>query len=163
MSFLKTVGVGLFSNRLGLKTLRCKQEVSILKRYISKKKYQWPEFREEDLEEEFMRGSGPGGQSVAKTNNCVQIKHLPTGIVVKSHESRSQSENRKFAREKLAYQLDIFYNKENSFHAISQREAEQSKKVAKGKARKRLELKREFKERKDQETKEGEGFDNQSE
>jgi protein subunit release factor B len=62
---------------------RCKQEVSILKRYISKKKYQWPEFREEDLEEEFMRGSGPGGQSVAKTNNCVQIKHLPTGIVVK--------------------------------------------------------------------------------
>lgn len=38
---------------------------------------------EKDLIEDFMRGSGPGGQSVAKTNNCVQLKHIPTGIVVK--------------------------------------------------------------------------------
>ncbi|RYF49121.1 MAG: peptide chain release factor-like protein, partial [Cytophagaceae bacterium] len=30
-------------------------------------------------------GGGPGGQSVAKTNNAVVLKHLPTGIVVKCH------------------------------------------------------------------------------
>ena len=38
---------------------------------------------ERDLEESFIKGSGPGGQSVNKTSNCVQLKHLPTGIVVK--------------------------------------------------------------------------------
>ena len=29
------------------------------------------------------RGSGPGGQAVAKTNNMAIIKHLPSNIVVK--------------------------------------------------------------------------------
>ena len=38
---------------------------------------------ESELEESFIKGSGPGGQSVNKTSNCVQLKHLPTGIVVK--------------------------------------------------------------------------------
>ena len=39
--------------------------------------------REQDLEESFVRGSGHGGQKVNKTNNCVYLKHLPTGIAVK--------------------------------------------------------------------------------
>lgn len=30
-----------------------------------------------------VRGHGPGGQAVAKTNNQVVLKHEPTGIVVK--------------------------------------------------------------------------------
>ena len=38
---------------------------------------------EDELEENFIKGSGPGGQSVNKTSNCVQLKHLPTGFVVK--------------------------------------------------------------------------------
>lgn len=42
-----------------------------------------PVLRENDLEEEFVRGSGPGGQSVNKTANCVVLKHSPTGLVVK--------------------------------------------------------------------------------
>ena len=42
-----------------------------------------PELKEEELEERFVRGSGPGGQSTNKTNNCVVLKHIPTGIVVK--------------------------------------------------------------------------------
>lgn len=33
------------------------------------------------------RGSGPGGQAVAKTNNMCQIIHTPTGIVVKVEKS----------------------------------------------------------------------------
>ena len=37
---------------------------------------------EDEFEESFIKGSGPGGQSVNKTNNCIQLKHLPTGIVV---------------------------------------------------------------------------------
>lgn len=41
----------------------------------------FPTLREEDLTEEFVRGSGPGGQSVAKTNNCVLLKHIPSGNI----------------------------------------------------------------------------------
>ena len=61
-----------------------------------------------------MRGSGPGGQSVAKTNNAVSLKHIPTGIVAKCHETRSVNQNRLIARQKLLEALDKFYNKEDS-------------------------------------------------
>ena len=43
----------------------------------------YPPVDEDELEEMFVRGSGPGGQSVNKTSNCVVMKHLPTGIVIK--------------------------------------------------------------------------------
>ena len=43
--------------------------------------------REQDLEESFVRGAGRGGQKVNKTNNCVYLKHVPTGIAVKCHVS----------------------------------------------------------------------------
>lgn len=42
-----------------------------------------PDLKEEELEEQFVRGSGPGGQATNKTSNCVVLKHIPTGIVVK--------------------------------------------------------------------------------
>ena len=45
--------------------------------------------REQDLEESFVRGSGRGGQKVNKTNNCVYLRHTPTGIAVKCHADRS--------------------------------------------------------------------------
>lgn len=38
---------------------------------------------EDELEEQFVRGSGPGGQATNKTSNCVVLKHNPSGIVVK--------------------------------------------------------------------------------
>lgn len=42
-----------------------------------------PVLNEDELEEQFVRGSGPGGQATNKTSNCVVLKHIPTGIVVK--------------------------------------------------------------------------------
>ena len=42
-----------------------------------------PVLDEKDLEEQFVRGSGPGGQATNKTSNCVVLKHIPTGLVVK--------------------------------------------------------------------------------
>lgn len=42
-----------------------------------------PILNEDDLEEQFVRGSGPGGQATNKTSNCVVLKHIPSGIVVK--------------------------------------------------------------------------------
>ena len=46
-------------------------------------------------------GSGPGGQSINKTNNNVQLLHKPTGIQVKCQETRSLQQNRKIARKIL--------------------------------------------------------------
>lgn len=38
-----------------------------------------PVIPEEDIEEKFVRGQGPGGQSVAKNANCAILCHKPTG------------------------------------------------------------------------------------
>ncbi|MDD5060399.1 MAG: peptide chain release factor-like protein [Candidatus Omnitrophica bacterium] len=54
--------------------------------------------REEDIVENFVRSSGPGGQNVNKTSTCVYLKHLPTGIEVKCQRQRSQAMNRSLAR-----------------------------------------------------------------
>ncbi|KAI0329834.1 hypothetical protein GY45DRAFT_1252005 [Cubamyces sp. BRFM 1775] len=69
-----------------------------------------PELKEEDLEETFVRGSGPGGQSVNKTENNVQLLHKPTGIRVACQETRSLMQNRKIARKILLDKLDALYN-----------------------------------------------------
>jgi protein subunit release factor B len=40
-----------------------------------------PVLIEEELDEQFIKGSGPGGQAVNKTNNCVLLLHKPTGTL----------------------------------------------------------------------------------
>jgi peptide chain release factor len=61
---------------------------------------------EEDLEETFIRSSGPGGQHVNKTSTCVRLVHRPTGLSVKVQESRSQGLNRFLARRLLADRVE---------------------------------------------------------
>ena len=62
--------------------------------------------REEDIIETFIRSGGPGGQNVNKTSTCVQIKHIHTGIVVKSQKGRSQGLNRFLARRLLVSRIE---------------------------------------------------------
>ncbi|RKY29822.1 MAG: peptide chain release factor-like protein [Candidatus Omnitrophota bacterium] len=57
--------------------------------------------REEDIEEKFIRSSGPGGQKVNKTSTRVYLSHKPTGIEVKCQKERSQALNRFLARQIL--------------------------------------------------------------
>jgi protein subunit release factor B len=61
--------------------------------------------RDEDLRESFARSSGPGGQHVNKVSTAVTLTHLPSGLSVMVSDSRSQSMNRKIARERLAEKL----------------------------------------------------------
>ncbi|GAB1315018.1 hypothetical protein MFIFM68171_05228 [Madurella fahalii] len=73
---------------------------------------------EDEIEESFLKGSGPGGQKINKTNSAVQLKHIPTGIVIKSQATRSRSQNRKIARDLLAAKLDELTNGPQSRTAI---------------------------------------------
>ncbi len=57
---------------------------------------------EEDLEESFILGGGPGGQKTNKTSSVVRLSHEPSGVAVKVGESRSREDNRWLARRMLA-------------------------------------------------------------
>lgn len=62
--------------------------------------------REEDIEEQFVRSSGAGGQKVNKTSTCVMLYHPPTGIRVKCQRERSQARNRLLARRILLDKIE---------------------------------------------------------
>ena len=50
-----------------------------------------------DVREDVSRSGGPGGQGVNKIESAVQLTHLPTNIVVRMREERSQHKNREKA------------------------------------------------------------------
>jgi len=62
--------------------------------------------RDADLEESFIRSSGPGGQNVNKVSTCVVLKHAPSGLVVRCQKERSQALNRFWARRLLCDKLE---------------------------------------------------------
>jgi len=63
--------------------------------------------KEDDLEERFIRSSGPGGQKVNKSSTCVFLRHIPTDITVKYQKERSQALNRFFARRTILDQIEL--------------------------------------------------------
>lgn len=89
--------------------------------------------REGDLEESFIRSSGPGGQNVNKVSTCVVLKHKPSGLMVRCQKERSQALNRFGARQLLVSKLD---------EQIRGRESAAAQKIAKIKRQKRKRSKR---------------------
>ena len=57
---------------------------------------------EEDVEESFILGGGPGGQKTNKTSSVVRLSHAPSGLQVKCGATRSRETNRWLARRMLA-------------------------------------------------------------
>jgi protein subunit release factor B len=61
---------------------------------------------ETDLDEHFIRGSGSGGQKINKTSSCVQLVHRPSGIEIRCQQTRSQADNRYWARRELCEKIE---------------------------------------------------------
>ncbi|KAL1993805.1 hypothetical protein VTN49DRAFT_2474 [Thermomyces lanuginosus] len=95
-----------------------------------------PKIDEKDVEVSYIKGSGPGGQKINKTNSAVQLKHKPTGIVVKSQATRSRSQNKKIAMELLAEKVDELEKGDQSRAAIK-REIERKRKASRAKKARR--------------------------
>ena len=64
--------------------------------------------QESDLEENFVRSGGHGGQNVNKTATCVMLLHRPTGLQVKCQATRQQGLNRFLARRILLDKIERF-------------------------------------------------------
>lgn len=59
-----------------------------------------------EIEEEFIRGAGAGGQKINKTSSTVRLRHRSTGIEVRCQQERNQSVNRLLAWTELAGKLE---------------------------------------------------------
>lgn len=80
--------------RRSLSTMPC----VLIKRNMLPPRPKFQSFMEDEIEEKFLHGGrGAGGQKINKCNSKVQLKHVPTGIIVSCQETRSRDQNRKLA------------------------------------------------------------------
>jgi len=77
------------------------------------------EIRDDDLDWEFIRASGAGGQNVNKVSSAVRLKHVPTGLVVTCQTERSQIQNRQNALGMLKAKL-VALQEQNHFATLQE-------------------------------------------
>jgi peptide chain release factor 1 len=86
------------------------------------------DIKPDEIKEETMRASGPGGQHVNKTSSAIRLTHLPTGVVVSMQDEKSQHKNRAKAMRVLKSRLyDIKKQEEDA-----KRSAERNTQIGSG-------------------------------
>jgi protein subunit release factor B len=87
---------------------------------------------EEDIEETFILGGGPGGQKTNKTSNVVRLKHEPSGLNIRFGETRSREDNRWLARRALA---ETILERENRRKSARRQETEKKRRQKRRRSR----------------------------
>ena len=87
---------------------------------------------EENIDENFIKGSGKGGQKLNKSSTCVQLKYKT--LEVKCQKTRSQSDNRFWARKELCDKVmelknDIASKKNREYNKIRKQKLKRSKRA----------------------------------
>ena len=66
------------------------------------------------IEEQFIRGSGHGGQKINKTSNAVLLKYPPLGLIVRCQRERKRSLNRFIALREMVDEIEVRISPETS-------------------------------------------------
>ena len=87
---------------------------------------------EENIDENFIKGSGKGGQKINKSSTCVQLKYK--NLEVKCQKTRSQSDNRFWARRELCDKImelknDFVSKKNREYNKIRKQKLKRSKRA----------------------------------
>ena len=85
-----------------------------------------------DLEEQFILGTGSGGQKINKTASCVLLKHLPSGRQIRCQSSRNRETNRITAREELCAFLE---SQKQTLHQAKRDEREKKRRQTRQRSR----------------------------
>ena len=59
------------------------------------------------IEEQFVKGGGPGGSKINTTSNCVVLRYEPLGLVVRCQRDRRRTVNRFLALRELVDQAEV--------------------------------------------------------
>ena len=94
--------------------------------------------RFEDISEHHTTGSGPGGQHVNRSMNCVELHHAPTGIDVRMHRHRSLTANRRSGYKLLIMKIEDNLKKEESERAQKTFKIRKQKQRRSRKAKKKM-------------------------
>jgi protein subunit release factor B len=89
-----------------------------------------------DVEERFVRGTGPGGQKINKVSSTVTLHHKVSGIEVRRQQERSQLANRRLAWQGLCEKLERRRNDARA-KALAEREKERRRNRKKSATQKR--------------------------